>query len=448
MNKNLNLSEGKVFNVLLKFTFPILISQILQVTYGTVDLLIVGQYAGVGDVSGVTIGSQIMQAITSFCTGISMGTTILLGRYIGAKKEDKTTATVGVSIALFAVLTAVITSVLLLGNGFIAQTMNTPAESFAQTKSYLFVCGMGAVFIVFYNLIGSIFRGIGDSNTPLIAVLIACIVNIILDLVLVGIFEMGATGAAIATVMAQGISVAISFWLIKKKTLPFTLTWKAVGFDKEYVIKILQLGTPIALQGVLVSVSFLAITSIVNGFGVASSAALGIVEKITGIIMLIPISFMQSLAAFTAQNYGAGKLYRAKKGLKYGMSLSLMFGVVMSYLAIFHGSIFTRLFTSDIEITGYALLYMKAYAIDVVLVAILFSMTGYFNGYGKTNFVMIQAVTGAFCIRIPLAYMLSNLANTSLFIIGLATPSATVIQIIACFIYYRHLVKHPVVVNI
>ncbi|MFI3173770.1 MAG: MATE family efflux transporter [Bacillota bacterium] len=441
MQKQVNLTEGSVVPTLLRFTFPILLSILLQTTYGTVDLLIVGQFSTIEETSAVTIGSQIMQTVTQLFTGLSLGTTILIGKYIGAEEHKKTTAVIGVSIVLFFFLALIGTAFLTIFKGAIATAMNTPEESFEQTKNYLFVCGIGTMFIVFYNLIGSVFRGIGDAKTPLLTVFIACIVNIVLDIVLIAVFDLGATGAAIATTTAQATSVVLSLLIIKKKTLPFTFTKKDLHYSDSICKKILKLGIPVALQGVLVSVSFLAITAIVNGFGVYASAAVGIVEKATGLILIVPISFMQSLSAFAAQNIGAAKLERAKNGLFWAIVFSLIFGCFTAYIAMFHGTLLTRIFTNDPETTVFALSYLKSYAFDCIFVAAMFSFSGYFNGCGHTTFVMLQSVLAAFFIRIPLAYLFSTFENTSLFLIGMSTPISTFFQIIACVIFYMHLIK-------
>lgn len=442
MSKNISLTEGNVLSSLLKFTIPVLFSILLQTAYGTADLLIVSRFSSISEVSAVTIGSQIMQMLTSLFTGLAMGTTILIAKYSGSEQHEKTTKIVGNSIIIFAFLSALVTSILMLFNENMALIMKTPVESIEQTKSYLFICGTGTVFIVFYNLIGSIFRGIGDGKTPLLTVCIACIINIILDLIFVGVFNLGAKGAGFATITAQGVSVLLSMKIISNKKLAFTFTKKDIVFSKIDCINILKLGIPVALQGVLVSVSFLFITAIVNNlFGVVASASVGIIEKVTGLVMVVPLAFMQSLSAFTAQNIGANKLDRAKQGLFYSIAVSLVFGMCTAYISGFHGTILTSLFTSDPEITELAVLYLKSYAFDCVFVAILFSFSGYFNGYGKTTFVMVQAVCGAFLFRIPLAYILSTLDNTSLFIIGLATPSSTFFQIILFIIFYINIAK-------
>ncbi len=439
MKNHLNLTEGNILTGLLRFTIPILFTILLQTAYGTADLLIVGQFSEVSEVSGVVIGSQIMGTITSFCTGLSMGVTILVARHIGANEQEKSSKVIGAGIALFLVVGILITITLLLGNGQIAGMMQTPAEALAQTKTYLIICGAGSIFIVSYNLIGSVFRGIGDSNTPLLTVAIACVINIILDLIFVAGLDLGAMGAAIATVVAQSCSVFLSLAFIRKKSTQLQVSKQHICWDSGVIKDILKLGIPVALQGVLVGFSFLAITAIVNGIGVVASAAVGIVEKITGLIMSVPLAFMQSLSAYTAQNMGANREDRALKGLKYGMLMSLVFGGVTAYLAAFHGTLFTKLFTNDAEITVYALQYLKSYAFDCVMVAVMFSYSGYFNGYGKTTFVMIQSVIAALLIRVPLAYFFSTMEDTSLFIIGLATPTATLTQIVMCVLYFRHI---------
>lgn len=447
-NNTINLAEGPLLATLLKFMVPILLSLLLQTAYGTIDLFIVGKFSSIADISGVTIGSQLLQTITATCSGLAMGSTILIGKYIGANEKDNAGKSVGTSIYIFTRIAIILAVIIVFSRNFILNIMQTPIEAFSQASSYLFYCGIGIIFIVCYNLLGSIFRGIGDSKTPLMAVFIAFIVNVILDLIFVAGLKMGASGAALATTFAQASSVALSLVVINKKNknkeLPFEFNKKYIIFDKYYISQILKLGSPVALQVLLVSISFLTITAITNKFGVEQSAAVGIVEKITTIVMLIPSAFMQALSAFVAQNYGAGKLDRANQGLKYSILISFVFGVIMAYFSIFHGTIFTKLFIDDVvdaETTKHALLYLKSYSIDVVLVAFLFSFIGYFNGFGKTTFVMIQAVAGAFLIRIPLALMLSNIENTNLFIIGLATPSSTLLQIIVFVIYYINFQK-------
>ncbi|WP_330382961.1 MATE family efflux transporter [Blautia ammoniilytica] len=294
------------------------------------------------------------------------------------------------------------------------------------------ICGGGMLVIVAYNLIGCVFRGLGDSRTPLITVAIACVFNVAGDLLLCAVFGMGTAGAAIATVFAQIVSVIVSFILISKKDLPFTIKKENIRIHKTYLRKMTAFGAPIALQDLLVSISFLIILAIVNGMGVIASAGVGVAEKVCAFIMLISSAFMQSMSAFVAQNYGAGRLTRARKALHYGIAVSFSVGVVMFVITFFHGDILAGIFSSDPEVIAAAADYLKAYAIDCLFTAIFFCYTGFYNGIGRTRFVMIQGILGAFCVRVPVSYIMSIQPNTSLFHIGLATPMSSILQLILC----------------
>lgn len=316
--------------------------------------------------------------------------------------------------------------------------MHAPEEAFLPTSSYVRICGMGTVFIVAYNVIGAVFRGIGDSKTPLITVTIACIVNIAGDLILVGGFGMGAAGAALATVGAQAVSVVCSLYLIRKKRrLPFRFSPACLRPDGACAGRILHIGIPIAVQEMLVQISFLFIQVVVNDMGVVESAAVGVAEKVCSFLMLVASAYMQSISAFVAQNNGAGSYERSRKALRYGIQTALAAGAVMGGLAFFGGSILASIFSKEPPVIAAAHAYLQAYGIDCLLTAILFCFIGYFNGCGKTFFVMVQGVFGAFCVRIPAVYLISHLEGVTLFHIGLGTPISSVVQIILCLTAYR-----------
>lgn len=441
MTKVSNFTEGKIFSPLLKFTIPILIALFLQTMYGAVDLLIVGQFGSAADVSAVSTGSQVMFSITSMITGLAMGITILIGQKLGENKKDEAGAVVGSGISIFTVVAIIITIIIVSFSSPIAILMHAPTEAFDSTVSYLRICGMGTVFVIFYNIIGGVFRGLGDAKTPLITVGIACIINIIGDLIFVGIFKMAATGAAYATVLAQSTSVILSLILIKKRGLAFEFSKNSIRFHKNLTSQIIKYGAPIALQDMLVNLSFLVIMVIGNSMGVIASAGIGVAEKLVGFIMLIPISFSQSVSAFVAQNYGAKKYDRAKRVLLYSIISSLCCGIIMFYITFFHGNLLSGIFSNDDAVILAAWDYMKAYGIDCLFTAIMFSMVGYFNGCGNTTFVMIQGVVGAFLIRIPVSFIMSKIEPVSLFKVGLATPASTFIQIILCISFFIFLSK-------
>ncbi|RHO79864.1 MATE family efflux transporter [Ruminococcus sp. AF45-4BH] len=416
---------------LLLFAVPVLLALFLQAMYGAVDLLIVGKFASSADVSAVSTGSQIMTTLTNLVSSFAMGTTILLGQQIGSGKKEEGGRTVGTAILLFAGIAVIMSVILVVFAPQVSSLMNAPEEAFQKTVNYIRICG-GMLVIVAYNLIGCIFRGLGDSRTPLITVAIACVFNVAGDLLLCAVFGMGTAGTAIATVFAQIVSVIVSFILISKKDLPFTIKKENIRIHKTYLRKMTAFGAPIALQDLLVSISFLIILSIVNDMGVIASAGVGVAEKVCAFIMLISSAFMQSMSAFVAQNYGAGRLTRTRKALHYGIAVSFTVGIVMFAITFFHGDILAGIFSSDPEVIAAAADYLKAYAIDCLFTAIFFCYTGFYNGIGRTRFVMIQGILGAFCVRVPVSYIMSIQPNTSLFHIGLATPISSILQLILC----------------
>ncbi len=435
MNKN-DFTSGKIFQPLIVFAFPVLCASLLQTMYGAVDLLIVGQFGTSADVSAVSNGSQLLQLITAIVIGLSMGTTVLIGQKIGEKRHDQAGDVVGTAIIIFSVLALIISiGVICLAKPMVT-LMNTPPEAFDQTCQYIVICAIGFIFITAYNVLCGIFRGIGDSKTPLLAVFIACIVNVLGDLLFVAVFGMNTMGAALATVLAQATSVILSIVVIKKRGLPFPFSKANIKLKKEFAFKIITTGAPIALQDVLVNTSFLFIGSITNTLGVVASAGVGVARKLTGMIMLVPIAFAQAMAVFTAQNVGAMEYKRANKALQYAIGTSISISVVIAYFSFFHGSHLAHIFTSDAAVTVAAAEYMKAYALDVLLTAFTFCLIGYLNGHGKTTWVMAQGLMGALGIRIPVSYLMAHSADPTLFKIGLAIPISTFIQLITLVILF------------
>ncbi len=441
MDQHQSFTEGKILTPLIRFALPVLLALFLQAMYGAVDLLIVGQFGASTDVSAVSTGSQIMHTVTVVIVGLSMGITILAGQRIGEERPEEAGRVIGSGICLFAVIAAVMTAVMMLFASPMAWVMHAPQEAFFQTVSYIQICSAGTVFIVAYNVLGSVFRGIGDSKMPLITVAIACVLNIGGDLLLVGGFHMGVAGAAYATVFAQAFSVILSVLIICRRRLPFEFTRRSLRFDRMVIRRIVVLGLPIALQDLLVSISFLVIIAIVNSLGVVASAGIGVAEKLCAFIMLVPSAYMQAMSAFVAQNVGAKKPERAKKALFYGIVSSVAAGLVMAYISFFHGNILAGLFSRDQAVIAAAADYLRAYAIDCIFTAFSFCFAGYFNGCGRTVFVMIQGLAGSFAARIPVSYLMSRIPGISLFGIGLAVPVSTVLQIVLCVGYLLHMEK-------
>ena len=298
MPSRIDFTSGSVPRTLIHFALPVMFALFLQAMYGTVDLLIVGQFASSTDVSAVATGSQIMQTVTNLISSLATGTTVLLGQKIGEKKPSEGGEIAGASLVLFALIGIAFSLLLTLGAAPLSRAMNAPEAAFLKTVHYLSICGGGTLIMIFYNLIGGLFRGMGDSRTPFIAVAIACVSNVVLDLLMVAVFSFGAAGAALATVFSQCISVLLSHQFIRQKKLPFTMTRAHIRFQKKTIKRILTLGVPLAVQDFFVGLSFLIILAIANSLGVDASAGVGVSEKICGFIMLVSASFMQSMAAF------------------------------------------------------------------------------------------------------------------------------------------------------
>ena len=436
MQRNNDFTTGKILGPLIRFMMPVFLAMLLQAMYGAVDLLIVGQFAQSLDVSAVSTGSQMMMTIANLVTSFAMGTTILLGQRIGEGRGREGGEVVGSSICLFGLIAIGFSLLVPLLCRPLSAVMNAPVEAFDATASYIRICGLGSLFIIAYNLIGSIFRGIGDSRTPLMTVLISCVCNIAGDMLLVAVFHMGTAGAAIATVFAQGISVIISLLVLRRRALPFQFGRSDIRFNGAIVRRVTSLGLPIALQDLLVGISFLVLISIVNSLGLIPSAGVGVAERVCGFIMLIPAAFMQAMSAFVAQNIGAGEYRRARQALAYAIAVSTVLAVVMFAVTFWRGDLLAGIFSHDPEVIRAAADYLKAYAIDCLLTCFLFCFIGFFNGIGMTRFVMFQGIIGAFLVRIPVAFLMSREVPVSMFHIGLATPCSTVIQVIMCLVCF------------
>ena len=441
MQTESNFTRGRILAPLLRFAMPVLGALILQAMYGAVDLLVVGWFAFPADVSAVSTGSQLMHTITFVVVGLSMGTTVLLGNCIGAGERDRAGDIIGTAICLFGLLGLAITVAVPLAARPLCALMQAPEEAFGQTVAYVSICAGGALFIVAYNVLGSVFRGMGDSQTPLLAVMIACVANIAGDLLFVAGLRMGAAGAALATALAQAVSVVLCFLVIRRRGLPFPFSRRCVRLRADIALRTVRLGAPLALQDLLVSISFLVILAIVNGLGLIASAGIGVAEKLCAFIMLVPSAFSQSLSAFVAQNVGAHEPGRARRAMLYGMGASLLLGCVMAWAAYFHGDVLGSIFSRDAEVVAAGADYLRAYAIDTLFVSFLFCFIGYFNGCGRTTFVMLQGLAGAFGVRIPVSWLMSRQARPSLFRIGLATPCSTLVQILLCLFYFVFILR-------
>ena len=430
-------TSGPLFAPIIRFALPVLGALILQSLYGAVDLWVVGKYGVTADISAVATGAQFIMMITNVIIGLAVGTSVLIGQNIGAGRRDLAGDILAAGIKLFAVCAVLVMIVIPLAAPGICTLLNSPEQAFPRAVSYMRICGLGGIFIVSYNLLSSLFKGMGDSKTPLMAVGIAAALNIGGDIAFVKGLKMGASGAALATVISQGISVFICIFIIRKRGLPFDFSLKKLKKKQFHNIKrSIRLGAPIALQSALVNISFLVLTSIINDIGLTESSGLGVAEKLCAFIMLLPSAFAQSMSAVVSQNVGARRYDRANKALLIGISSALTISVFVGYLAFFHGELLASIFTKDASVMKAAADYLKAYAIDCLFTSFLFNFIGYFNGCGYTLFTMLQGIIGAFCVRIPVSLLMKSIQPVSLFRIGLATPCSTLVQIVFCVVVF------------
>ncbi len=433
-------TQGSILKKLVAFMMPVLGALILQAAYGAVDLLVVGRFGTTSGLSAVSTGSQVLNLVTFVVTQFAMGVTVLIARYLGEKKPEQIGSVIGGSAVVFTIISVVLFVVMVCFSRQISVLMQAPTQAVTQTSAYVRICGGGIIFIVAYNLLSAILRGLGDSRSPLLFVLVACVVNIVGDLVLVAGFHMDAAGAAIATVAAQALSVVFAVFLLIKKNLPFTISKKDFRLNPQCK-RFLKIGFPLALQEFLTQVSFLALCAFVNRLGLEASSGYGVACKIVNFAMLVPSSLMQSMASFVSQNVGAGKLKRAQKSMYTGIGVGLIVGCLVFVLIMLKGDVLAGFFSTDPAVIQKGFEYLKGFAPETIVTAVLFSMLGYFNGNNKTVWVMIQGLVQTLLVRLPMAYFMSIQPNASLTKIGLSAPVSTAVGIILNVGFFIHFTR-------
>lgn len=439
-NMKSDFTQGSILKKLVAFMLPVLGALVLQAAYGAVDLLVVGRFGTNSGLSAVSTGSQVLNLVTFVVTQLAMGVTVLIARYLGEKRPEQIGGLIGGSTVVFTIITAVLFVALVFFAEPISRLVQAPAEALDLTTGYVRICGGGIFFIVAYNMLSAIFRGLGDSKSPLMFVAVACVVNIVGDLLLVAVFHMDAAGAALATVFAQAISVVFALMLLKKRGLPFKITKRDFRITPQ-CRRALKIGLPLALQECLTQGSFLALCAFVNRLGLLASSGYGVANKIVNFAMLVPSALMQSMASFVSQNVGAGNEQRARKSMFTGMGVGMAIGVIVFALVMFKGDVLTSLFTTAPDVIQNGFDYLKGFAAETILTAVLFSMIGYFNGHNNTVWVMAQGLIQTLIVRLPMSYIMSIQPNASLTSIGLAAPTATLFGIVLNVIYYMRTKK-------
>ena len=435
-----NLTTGSVFKNVILFSLPYLLSYFLQTLYGMADLFIIGQFEGVASTTAVSVGSQVMHMLTVMIVGLAMGTTVSIGQAVGAGDRKKAAKDVGNTVTLFMAVSVTLTAVLLVLVRPIVSAMSTPAQAADGTAAYLTICFIGIPCITAYNIISSIFRGMGDSKSPMYFIAVACAANIGLDYLFMGVFRLGPAGAALGTTLSQAISVIVSLTVILKRK---SIVLKKSDFKPHRPImgKILKIGVPIALQDGLIQIAFIVITIIANHRGLNDAAAVGIVEKVMSFLFLIPSSMLSTVSALGAQNIGAEKPERAIQTLRYAILLAVGFGVLSSIVIQFAAEPIVSLFTDKNAEGGADVIrlggqYLRGYIWDSIFAGIHFSFSGYFCACGKSGLSFLHNILAIALVRIPGVYLTSALFPTTLLPMGLATATGSLLSVVICVIAF------------
>ena len=438
-----DLTTGSVFQTILYFSLPYLLSYFLQTLYGMADLFIIGQFNGVDSTTAVSVGSQVMHMLTVMIVGLAMGSTVVIGRAVGGKNTKEANLAIGNTVTLFLLLAAAGTVVLLLAVKPIVFVMSTPKEAVKNTVNYLPICFAGIPFITAYNVISSIFRGMGDSKSPMYFIAVACLFNIGLDYLFIGAMGLGTAGAALGTTLAQTISVILSFLVILRRKMIPGLCLADFMPQGDILGRIAKVGVPIAIQDGFVQIGFMVITVFANLRGLNDAAAVGIVEKLIGILFLVPSSMLSAVSALSAQNIGAGKHDRARLTLRYAILIAVSFGLIASITMQFTAEAAVSLFTNQPEVILLGAQYMHSYVWDCIFAGIHFSFSGYFCAYGLSNISFLHNFLSIVCARIPLAYIASKYYTDSLFPMGIAAPAGSALSVVICMIALAWMNRHP-----
>ena len=436
-----HLTTGSVFQNILRFSLPYLLSYFLQTLYGMADLFIIGQFDGVAGTTAVSIGSQVMHMLTVIIVGLAMGTTVSIAQAVGRGDRVQAQKGVGNSVTLFMLVAVVMTAALLLMVNPIVSVMSTPEEAVSGTIRYLTICFLGIPFITAYNIISSIFRGLGDSRHPMYFIAIACVSNIALDYLFMGALHMGPAGAALGTTLSQAISVAVSLYATMRLHIGIRIGRSDLKPQRHMLSQILRIGLPIAAQDGLIQVAFLLITVIANQRGLVDSAAVGIVEKIISFLFLVPSSMLSTVSALGAQNIGAGKKDRAIQTLGYAVLIAAGFGVIMAILMQLISLPVVGLFTTDPAVAEAGSWYLRGYIFDCIFAGIHFSFSGYFCAIGKSGISFLHNIIAIALVRVPGVYATSILFPSSLLPMGLATAAGSLMSVIICVIAFRILTR-------
>ena len=427
-----NLTTGSVFRTIVTFALPYLLSYFLQTLYGMADLFIAGQFIGIDGITAVANGSQVLYMLTVVIVGLAMGATVTIGRAVGANRLDRAAKAIGNVITLFAGIALALTVVLLLNVHNIISLIGVPVEAVEGTAQYLTICYIGIPFIVAYNIISSVFRGMGDSKSPMYFIAVACFCNIVFDYLFMGWLRLGPSGAALGTILAQAISVTVTLVAIRRRRTGIRLKFGDLRPDRAMLRGILGIGVPTAVQDGCIQIAFIIITVIANYRGLNDAAAVGVVEKVISALFLVPSSMLATVSAVSAQNIGAGRMERATKTLRYVTAITVVYGIVISIVV-------------ELTVILLGTQYIRSYIVDSIFAGIHFCFSGFFAACRRSYIGFIHNIVAITLVRVPGAYLASKLFPNTLFPMGVAAPAGSLLSVLICLGFYAWLKRHGVI---
>lgn len=426
---------GKEWKVIMRFAFPLLIGNVLIQLYNITDSIIVGQFLGKEALAAVSASFFIYYFIISLIIGVGSGTTVVISQLFGAKKYGEVQRAFS-SFFIFMLITGIILSITgIVFAESIFRLTHTPEEIIPEAVSYFKIYIGGTFLFVTFNSVLSILRGIGDSTRPMIFILISTVLNIILDLLFIVVFEWGIEGAARATVIAQGVAMFVALHYVDKIHPLLSIRKKDLLFDSKLFKEELKIGLPTSIQQCAISLGLIALLSIVNSFGADTLTAYGVAGKIDAIITQAMLTLSGALAAFAGQNFGAGRFDRVKKAVRVTLGANTLFSLITFACIWFWGDIMMMAFTDDTNVIAIGRNYLQIIGGFFIIHGALNIYNGALRGAGDTFFVMITSLVSLWLLRIPLAVTLSQTYAQDG--IWWAIALSCTLAFVVTFIYYK-----------
>ncbi len=430
-----DLTKGRESTLIITFALPMLVGNVFQQFYNMVDSWVVGRYVGKEALAAVGTSFPIVFLMVALAMGIGMGTNVLVAQFYGAKENNKVRLTIDTAYICLFVMGIALTVIGYVAADPVLRLLRVPSDVFDQASQYLKIVTIGLILAFGYNTVGGILRGLGDSLTPLFMLIAATVINIILDLLFVRNFGWGVAGVAWATVIAQGASFVGSVIFLNNTHDVLKTDFLHLKFSREIFKEIFRIGLPSGIQQALVSLGFMVMTAIVNGFGTIVLAGFSVASRIDSFVSMPAMNIGMALSGFTGQNIGAGETKRVSRGFHAALFIGLGITIVLSSLIFFFGNILIGVFTPETDVIAVGHEYLKIIAVFYFLFTIMFITNGLIRGAGEALVPMISTLAAMWIVRVPCAIIFSKIWGT----LGIwyAMPSGWLVGTVIALVYYK-----------